>query len=69
MAEDLMLKHFLDTLMRFALKTPNSLTPYTQQMADEMDELLAGVTVNDGTPESNSLTFSKELPGEFMLSR
>jgi hypothetical protein len=44
----LMLKLFLDTLMRFALENPNSLTPYTQQMADEMDELLAGVTVDEG---------------------
>jgi antitoxin PrlF len=47
MAEDLMLKLFLDTLMRFALEDPNSLTLYTQQMADEMDELLAGVTVDE----------------------
>jgi antitoxin PrlF len=47
MDEDRMLKLFLDTLMRFALENPNSLTPYTQQMADEMDELLAGVTVDE----------------------
>jgi antitoxin PrlF len=47
MAENLMLKLFLDTLIRFALEDPNLLTPYTQQMADEMDELLAGVTLDE----------------------
>jgi antitoxin PrlF len=45
--ESLMLKLFLDTLMKFAIENPDSLTPYTQQMADEMDELLAGVTVDE----------------------
>jgi antitoxin PrlF len=45
--ESLKMKLFLDTLMKFAVDKPDSLTPYTQQMADEMDELLAGVTVDD----------------------
>ncbi len=45
--ESVMLKLFLDTLMKFAQDDPDSLTPYTQQMADEMDELLAGVTVDE----------------------
>ena len=45
--EGLMLKLFLDTLMKFAQDKPDSLTPYTQQMAAEMDELLAGVTVEE----------------------
>lgn len=53
--ESLMLKLFLDTLMKFAIlgsrgsanDKPDSLTPYTQQMADEIDELLAGVTVDE----------------------
>jgi antitoxin PrlF len=45
--EGLMLKLFLDTLMKFAQDKPDSLTPYTQQMADAMDELLAGVTVDE----------------------
>jgi antitoxin PrlF len=45
--ESLMLKLFLDTLMKFAQENPDSLTPYTQQMADEVDELLAGVTVDE----------------------
>jgi antitoxin PrlF len=49
MDEGRMLKLFLDTLMRFALENPNLLTPYTQQMADEMDELLAGVTVDENS--------------------
>jgi antitoxin PrlF len=47
--ESLMLKMFLDTLMKFAIATPDSLTPYTQQMATEMDELLNGVTVDEDT--------------------
>jgi antitoxin PrlF len=45
--ESLMLKLFLDTLMKFAQDKPDSLRPYTQKMADEMDELLAGVTVDE----------------------
>jgi antitoxin PrlF len=47
--ESLMLKLFLDTLMKFAIAQPDSLTPYTQKMAIEMDELLAGVTVDEDT--------------------
>ena len=34
--ESLMLKMFLDTLMKFAIATPDSLTPYTQQMSTEI---------------------------------
>jgi antitoxin PrlF len=45
--ESLMLKLFLNTLMKFAMEKPDSLTPYTQEMADEMDDLLAGVTVDE----------------------
>jgi antitoxin PrlF len=45
--ESLMLKLFLDALMKFAIESPDGLTPYTQQMADEMDELLAGVIVDE----------------------
>jgi antitoxin PrlF len=47
--ESLMLKLFLDALMKFAIATPDSLTPYTQKMATEMDELLDGVTVGEDT--------------------
>jgi antitoxin PrlF len=45
--ESLMMKLFLDTLLKFAIAKPDSLTPYTQQMADEMDELLAGVVLDE----------------------
>jgi antitoxin PrlF len=44
--ESLMMKLFLDSLLKFAIAKPDSLTPYTQQMADEMDELLAGVVLD-----------------------
>jgi antitoxin PrlF len=43
----LMLKLFLDTLIKFAQESPNLLTPYTQKMANEMNELLTGVTVDE----------------------
>ncbi|NJM77221.1 MAG: hypothetical protein HC852_17365 [Acaryochloridaceae cyanobacterium RU_4_10] len=33
--------------IRQEIEKINNLTPYTQQMADEMDELLAGVTVEE----------------------
>jgi hypothetical protein len=42
-----MLKLFLDTLIKFAQESPNLLTPYTQKMANEMNELLTGVTVDE----------------------
>jgi antitoxin PrlF len=45
--ESLMMKLFLDTLMKFAIAKPDSLTLYTQQMAEEMDELLAGVVLDE----------------------
>jgi antitoxin PrlF len=45
--ESLMMKLFLDSLLKFAIAKPDSLTPYTQQMADEMDELLAGVVLDE----------------------
>ena len=31
----------MDSLLKFAIAKPDSLTPYTKQMADEMNELLA----------------------------
>ncbi|WP_309731956.1 hypothetical protein [Chamaesiphon sp. OTE_75_metabat_556] len=43
--ESVMMKLFLDSLLKFAIAKPDSLTLYTQEMADEMDELLAGVVV------------------------
>jgi antitoxin PrlF len=45
--ESLMMKLFLDSLLKFAIAKPDSLTPYTQQMADEMDELLDGVVLDE----------------------
>lgn len=45
--ESVMMKLFLDSLLKFAIAKPDSLTLYTQQMADEMDELLAGVVVDE----------------------
>ncbi len=45
--ESLMMKLFLDSLLKFAIAKPDSLTPYTKQMADEMDELLAGVVLDE----------------------
>jgi antitoxin PrlF len=52
--ESVMMKLFLDSLLKFAIfgsrgsanAKPDSLTLYTQAMADEMDELLAGVVVD-----------------------
>jgi antitoxin PrlF len=56
--ESVMMKLFLDSLLKFAIlgsrgsanTKPDSLTLYTQEMADEMDELLAGVVVKHVTP-------------------
>jgi antitoxin PrlF len=45
--ESLMMKLFLDSFLKFAISSPDSLTLYTQQIADEMDELLAGVVVDE----------------------
>jgi antitoxin PrlF len=45
--ESLMMKLFLDSLLKFAIAKPDSLTPYTQQMANEMDDLLAGVVLDE----------------------
>ena len=50
-----MIKLFLDSLLKFAILVPrgsanakpDSLTLYTQEMALEMDELLAGVVVDE----------------------
>ena len=47
--EGLMLKLFLDTLVKPSQDKPDLLTPCpnTQQMANEMDEFLAGVTIDE----------------------
>jgi antitoxin PrlF len=51
--ESVMMKLFLDSLLKFAISSPDSLTLYTQQMADEMDELLAGVVVDEADLEDD----------------
>lgn len=45
--ESVMTKLFLDSFLKFAIAKPDSLTLYTQEMANEMDELLAGVVVDE----------------------
>ncbi|MDF5730688.1 MAG: hypothetical protein PUP92_22375 [Rhizonema sp. PD38] len=44
--EALMMSLFLDFLMKDAIKNPSKLVPYTKEMSDEMDELLADVIVD-----------------------
>ncbi|MEY3555254.1 MAG: hypothetical protein RLZZ580_1308 [Cyanobacteriota bacterium] len=45
-SENKMLRMFLDFLVEDAFKNPSSLTPYTEEMAKEMDELLKGVEID-----------------------
>jgi antitoxin PrlF len=45
--ESVMMKLFLDSLLKFAIAKPDSLTVYTEEMAAQMDELLAGVVVDE----------------------
>ena len=44
--EALMMSLFLDFLMKDAMKNPSTLVPYTKEMSDEMDDLLADVVVS-----------------------
>ncbi len=44
--ESLMMSLFLDFLMKDAIKNPDQLVAYTQEMSDEMDELLADVNID-----------------------
>ncbi|MDB9402771.1 hypothetical protein PN470_00340 [Microcystis sp. CS-574] len=41
-----MLRMFLDFLVEDAFKNLSSLTPYTEEMAKEIDELLKGVAID-----------------------
>ena len=41
-----MMRMFLDFLVEDAFKNPSSLTPYTEGMAKEIDELLKGVAID-----------------------
>ncbi|WP_287699018.1 MULTISPECIES: hypothetical protein [unclassified Microcystis] len=45
-SENKMLRMFLDFLVEDTFKNPSSLTPYTEEMAKEMDELLKGVEID-----------------------
>jgi antitoxin PrlF len=45
-SENKMLRMFLDFLVEDAFKNPSSLTPYTEEMAKDMDELLKGVEID-----------------------
>ena len=44
--EDIMMRLFLDFLMNDAMQNPSELIPYTQEMSDEMDDLLADVIID-----------------------
>ncbi|HAA28466.1 MAG TPA: hypothetical protein DCE56_13280 [Cyanobacteria bacterium UBA8553] len=45
--ESLMMSLFLDFLMKDAVKNPDKLVPYTQEMSAEVDELLADVVLDE----------------------
>lgn len=45
--ESLMMSLFLDFLMKDAMKNPDKLVPYTQEMSAELDELLADVVLDE----------------------
>ena len=44
-SESVTMSLFLDTLMKEAIKEPSSLVPYTEEMSEEISELLSDVTV------------------------
>ena len=44
--EGIMMSLFLDFLMKDAMHNPSELIPYTQEMSDEMDDLLADVVID-----------------------
>ncbi|MEO0519130.1 MAG: hypothetical protein AAF171_17715 [Cyanobacteria bacterium P01_A01_bin.116] len=45
--DELMLKLYLDFLTKQALANPDELEEYTQQMAEEDEQLMAGVDLDD----------------------
>ena len=45
--ESLMMSLFLDFLMKDVIKNPEKLVPYTEQMSDEVDDLLADVSLEE----------------------
>ncbi|WP_138497648.1 hypothetical protein [Nostoc sp. PA-18-2419] len=44
--ESIMMSLFLDFLMKDAMQNPSKLVSYTQEMSDEMDDLLADVVID-----------------------
>ncbi|MBU7582789.1 MAG: hypothetical protein KAF91_07740 [Nostoc sp. TH1S01] len=44
--EGIMMSLFLDFLMKEAMKNPNTLVPYTEEMSNEMDDLLKDVMLD-----------------------
>ena len=46
-SESLTMSLFLDTLMKEVIKEPSSLVPYTEEMSEEISELLSDVTVDE----------------------
>ena len=45
--ESLMMSLFLDFLMKDAIKNPEKLVPYTEEMSTEIDDLLSDVTLEE----------------------
>ena len=46
-SESLTMSLFLDTLMKEVIKEPSSLVPYTEEMSEEISELLSDVTIDE----------------------
>ncbi|MEH2275043.1 MAG: hypothetical protein V7K40_09735 [Nostoc sp.] len=44
--EGIIMTLFLDFLMKDAMQNPSKLVPYTQEMSNEMDDLLADVVIH-----------------------
>jgi antitoxin PrlF len=44
--EGIMMSLFLDFIIKDAMQNPSKLVPYTQEMSDEMDDLLADVVID-----------------------
>ncbi|MBW4614310.1 MAG: hypothetical protein KME21_13765 [Desmonostoc vinosum HA7617-LM4] len=45
-AESIIMSLFLDFLMKDAMQNPSRLVPYTQEMSDEIDDLLTDVVLD-----------------------
>ncbi|MEH1907207.1 MAG: hypothetical protein V7L05_30210 [Nostoc sp.] len=44
--EGIIISLFLDFLIKDAMQNPSKLVPYTQEMSDETDDLLADVVID-----------------------